>query len=154
MEIAVQKLGGFRQLLQIFDGGPLQLTSEELEQGWEQRGDIAVSPIVNEPSILPHEGYDEWYAFERDIPEFGDVELFVNYGGFSPVTLAERQVGMKWDLTWEPPRPDPFEDALLERFWTTICRLDPSVYIAEGDLLTVVTKSEPERDRVRGRLRF
>jgi hypothetical protein len=144
---------GRRVAITSFDSGPLlPLTEAELRAGWEQAGEIAVSPTVAHASELPSDNYDEWYVFEGKLPEFDDLEVFVNYGGFSPVTLAERRAEMKWDSTWESLRPDPFEDALLERFWATIHRLEPSVYIADGDLLTVVTRSELEWDCVREEL--
>ena len=73
-----------RVAITAFDSGPLQLTSEELEPRleatWQHRGESHRGR-----AIQPHEGYDEWYAFERDIPEFGDVEVFVNYGGYADV---------------------------------------------------------------------
>jgi hypothetical protein len=39
------------------------------------------------------------------------------------------------------------EGALLTKFWATLQRLDPSAYVAGGEFLTLVTKSEADRDR-------
>ena len=109
-----------------FDSGPLALTPEERDSGWQQRGDVAIAPRTLAPSNIPFDdSFDEWYVFDGQVPDFGSFELFVNLSGFSPEASSPQA-----------------------RFWDQLQRLQPSCYVAYGDLLTIVTKSEDERNRV------
>jgi hypothetical protein len=45
------------------DSGPLVSTDEEKAAGWENRGNIAYSPKVQDVGSLPRADYDEWYTF-------------------------------------------------------------------------------------------
>ena len=131
-----------------FDSGPLAPTREERDAGWQQRGDVAIAPPDLEPSKIPFDNFDEWYLFDGQVPEFGGLEVFVNCGAFSPVPPepASRQ-GPTWD---EGARREYVRDleALQARFWSQLQRLQPSCYIGDGDLLTVVAQSEVERNRI------
>jgi hypothetical protein len=134
---------GQRVVVTAFDSGPLQLSSDELQAGWEQRGAIAVSPTIVDASTIPCDNYDEWYVFRSAIPEFESVELFVSYAGFSPTPITETG----WDETWDRGSRSNFE-ALQDRFWSTVIALNCWAYMAAGNVLTLVTKSERDRDRV------
>jgi hypothetical protein len=137
-----QLVVGKRVVVTAFDSGPLQLTSGELQAGWQQVGPIAVSPRIADASALPCDNYDEWYAFEDGVPDFEATEPFVSCLGFSAVPPAESG----WDETWDHVARQQLE-ALQDRFWVTLERLNPAAYFACGELLTLVTKSEPARDR-------
>ena len=118
-----------------FDSGPLTLRSEDLDAGWEQRGDVAIAPRSIAASSIPFDNsWDEWYVFDRQVPDFGSFERFVSFVGFSP---APPEAASRRDL-----------DVLQARFWDQLQRLQPSCYVADGDLLTIVTKTEDERNRV------
>jgi hypothetical protein len=122
------------------DSGPLILETEDLLDGWQSRNDIAYSPKVQSVEKLQHgqcAGFDEWYVFE-DPPELGRVieenifetelgpgklAVFVNYGGF-----GFHYPGIR-DLT--------------DLFWKQLEWIRPELYVADGDLLSFVS-----RDRV------
>jgi hypothetical protein len=108
---------------------------------------VAVSPTVVDASALPCDNHDEWYVFPDHVPECGSPELFVSYGGFSPEPIAEAD----WDETWDPRARREIE-ALQDRFWAALHRFNPWLYVADGDLLTLVTKSEADRNRASERL--
>ena len=137
-----QLVVGKRVVVTAFDSGPLQLSPDEQQDGWLQRGAVAVSPRIADASALPCDNYDEWYAFEDAVPDFEATEPFVGYLGFSPVPPAE----MGWDETWDHVARRQIE-ALQDRFWATLERLNPASYLACGEILTLVTKSETARDR-------
>jgi hypothetical protein len=119
------------------DSGPLELRAAEKSAGWETRGGVAYSPRVDAIEMLPvHNGWDEWYIFrdpfdqgairQANIFEHpvtpGNVEVFVNFGGFS-LGAAEAE-----DLT--------------SRFWQQLEWILPDAYIAESDhgCLTFATR--------------
>jgi hypothetical protein len=107
------------------DSGPLGLTADDIALGWRQSGALAVSPKSPAPRSLPKGEWDEWYIFE-ELPPARSPEVFVNYGGFSLC-------------------PDPgneWEQARVERFWGQLAEWWPESYLAEGDNLICVTRSE------------
>ena len=131
-----------------FDSGPLAASPKERDAGWEQRGDIAIAPRDLDASNIPFDNYDEWYLFGAHVAEFGSFEVFVNFGGFSPVPP---EAPSPPDPTWdEDAAREHVRDveALHARFWDQLQRLQPACYVADGDLLTVVTQSEVERNRM------
>ena len=120
-----------------FDSGPLIPNARESEAGWRTRGGLMVNAMVADPSSIPYEQYDEWLIFPKPGQALEDVEVFVNYGGF---TLAGPRVDRAdWDPTWDRTvDPDP-DRPVRERFWTQLKRLRPETYIAEGDNFVFVT---------------
>jgi hypothetical protein len=130
------------------DGGALRLSEAEKNAGWstseegriyrsgfptgtrEYRDDwmIAYSPLVESIHGLPNEtrleccGLHEWFVFEQEIP-VGEIESFVNWMGVRMY--------------------DPASKFLSDRFWDQIPRLAPESYIAEGSVLTFVTRNAP-----------
>jgi hypothetical protein len=127
------------------DGSSLQLTDEELTDGWwttdvakvfqgtswgppEYRDDwkVAYSPRLTSSHGLPNEtrercgGYDEWYVFEREVAA-GEIEAFVNWVGFRLY--------------------DPEFQWCADRFWQQMDRLAPESYIGDADVLTFVTRN-------------
>lgn len=140
---------GKRVAVTAIDGGPLRLSPEELLHGWEQRDQVAVSPRMAHPSSVPAAGHgDEWYVFVDVVPEFANIDVFVNYGRFSPLPVDVTG----WDDTWDWTTRRQME-ARQDQFWAQLRALEPWAYIAGGDLLTLVTKSEDDRDRAAEHLR-
>lgn len=127
------------------DSGPLRLTEEERRQGWwtseagrffqgtswnppvfRDEWKVAYSPRIASIHGLPNEtheeccaGFDEWYVFDGPV-EAGDIESFVNWGGFRLY--------------------DPEFEWCTERFWSQMERTQPESYIAEGTVFMVVTR--------------
>jgi hypothetical protein len=135
-----------------FDAGPLALTPEERAAGWTVQGDVAVAPRDLDPSKIPFDNYDEWYLFDRPVPEFGVFEVFVKWGMFSLVPPEPASVkDPTWDLAAARAHVRDVE-AFQTLFWDQLQRLRPSCYIGDGDLLTIVTQSEAERNRIGDRL--
>ena len=122
-----------------FDSGPLKLTREELELGWNQESSVSLSPRLHNELAIPHDQYDEYYL-SRDKLEFpSNLEVFVNYGAF---TLAHPdELTKNDDPTWERKRFDflyPFQD----RFWQQLNIIEPESYVAIGDHDIFVSKNE------------
>jgi hypothetical protein len=133
---------GKRVAVTAVDGGPLRLCEELLQDAWEQQGAVAVSPLIVDPSSIPTAQHgDEWYVLSDAIPGFGSFEVFVNFGSFSPVPVAE----LGWDDTWDYAGRRQIETR-QDQFWEQVTRLQPCAYIGGGDLLTFVTKSQRDRD--------
>ena len=131
-----------------FDSGPLAPARDERDAGWEQRGEVAITPRNLDPSEIPFDNFDEWYLFGGHVPDFGTFEVFVNWGGFSPTPPeAPSLQDPTWDQATARERVRDVE-ALQARFWDQLQRLQPSCYVADGDLLTVVTQSEAERNQI------
>lgn len=104
-----------------FDSGSLSLSSEEIEQGWHTKDSLTFSPQIKTVESISGYGYDEWYVFNSP-KTMGDIEVFVNYLGFSlhQSMFAEIQ----------------------KAFWKQIELLQPESFLAEGDNLICVTKAE------------
>jgi len=129
---------GLRLCVSSCDSRPLRLGQEELARGWTTRGEVAVSPPLEEALPIPQGGYDEWYLV-RD-PSFADqrVEVFVNYEGFTLLAPAATPG------TGDPPPGGGDTDrlaALRERFWSQLERLKPETYVALGDHDVVVARN-------------
>lgn len=128
------------------DGGTLRLREQEKSEGWwmaeagkifqgtswsppEYQDDwrVAYSPRITSVHGLPNEthdeccaGHDEWYVFEQQVLA-GEIEAFVNWAGFRLY-----DPGFQW---------------CTDRFWNQMRRTQPESYIADGTVLTVVTRS-------------
>jgi acetyl esterase/lipase len=134
-------LGSHRRLrlcITSFDSGPLRLADEEVAQGWTTQGDVAISPPVSEGLAVPHDQYDEWYLLDRPTIDTGDIEVFVNYGGFTLVPPAETY--QTFDPTGEKARLD-WLAPIQERFWRQLDRLKPETFVAMGDNDIVVSRN-------------
>lgn len=131
-----------------FDSGPLTLTPEDLDSGWEPRDDLAIAPQGLDPSQIPFDNFDEWYVFDGQVPDFGSFERFVSFVGFSlvPPEAASLQEATPDDAAAREHVRNV--EILQARFWDQLQRLQPTCYVADGNLLTIVTKSEGERNRV------
>jgi hypothetical protein len=138
-------LGKYLAVTRI-DGYTLRLTDQEMRDGWWTANEakvfestsweppryqddwkVAYSPRVTSIHSLPNEtheecdhGYHEWYVFEQSVAP-GEMEAFVNWVGF---------------LLY-----DPESKWCVDRFWEQMARLVPESYIAEGAVLTFVTRN-------------
>lgn len=119
-----------------FDSSPLVLNDEEKAAGWQNRSNIAYSPIVQNVSSVPRAEYDEWYIFDAPADlgvshlsenvfevaqEQGHVSVFVNYG--FALHPTERT-------------------GLADLFWPQMERIRPESYLADNDYLTFVTANK------------
>lgn len=119
------------------DSGPLILTEEEKQSGWQSKNEIANSPQILSAEELRHGecgGFDEWYTFKSPVnlgqishcdvfdspTTSGQISSFVNYCGFA---LHRPEVG-----------------ALVSLFWDQLDLIQPESYLADGDVcLTFVS---------------
>jgi hypothetical protein len=132
------------------DSGPLVLTPDEEAAGWRRVGEVAYSPQIGRPTSLPRpDGYDEWYVFAEPPAILYEPEVFVSFGGF---TLRDpvRQLS-NLDPTWDRRAAQAgveSEQDLQERFWATIERVRPSLYLAEGDNLICVSRDPRDFEEI------
>jgi hypothetical protein len=132
----VAVLGKYLAVTSI-DSGSLAPDEALKSAGWESRNRIAYSPNIRSIETLPRAGYDEWYVFEnpRDLgkvsdenpfeipPKPGQVQVFVNYGGFALNNAAL--------------------EALTNLFWKQLDWIYPESYLADGsDYLTFVSRNK------------
>lgn len=121
-----------------FDSGPLELSETEMKSGWTRQGEVAISPRVEDATLVPRGGYDEWYVFSTQPPAL-DIEIFVNYGGFTLGCVTPSQSDPTWDRRLESQQVEARE-AQQVRFWSQLQTIMPDVYLAEGDNLIVVAR--------------
>ena len=122
-----------------FDSGPLDLNDDEISTGWQTRNDIAYSPKIQSIDKLARGkcgGFDEWYVFETptDLGQVmsgnifeaplqpGRVAVFVNYGSFGS--------------------HDSIIQALTDLFWRQLEWIHPESFIADGNLLSFVSRDK------------
>jgi hypothetical protein len=123
-----------------FDSGSLILTDEEKRAGWENRNEIAYSPLIESIQGLPESkcaGFDEWYIFESssDLGQLSDANVF-------EAPLAPGQVFTFVNfLGFALHNPEVKE--LVGLFWRQIDWIQPESYIADGEaFLTVVSRDK------------
>ena len=126
------------------DSGPMALTSEEERAGWQSRNEIAYSPKIQSVRDCRTErlpggecgGFNEWYVFDSrfDLGQLwhgnvfeapmtpGHVSTFVNFSSF---------------VLHNPEMSD-----LVSLFWKQLDWIQPESYIADGVLLTFVSRDE------------
>jgi hypothetical protein len=125
-----------------FDSGPLKPSNEERATGWVTEADVLYSPRLTSCESLPHDGYDEWYLFDGPV-RFEPEDVFVNYGGFSledPRSGLE-QIGETADLVGRDHLVSIWQKR-DDLFWRQLERLQPVLYVAEGDLLVIACTQE------------
>jgi hypothetical protein len=127
-----------RLWIATFDSGTITPSVKELAIGWSSIDGAMVSPPLRPGLDIPSDQFDEWYIFYADRLVLGELERFVNYGGFN---LADpRRMAKSFDPTWEPSGLD-WLCALQDRFWLQLDRLAPVSYVASGDNDVVVTRN-------------
>ncbi len=129
---------GFRLAIASFDSGPISPNADDLEQGWTCQNGVMLSPPLSEALKIPCDQYDEWYLAKDLSIAASDLEIFVNYGGFSLVPPVESY--RDFDPTWEPGTFD-FLIPIQARFWQQMLELNPETYVAMGDNDVVVSKN-------------
>ena len=122
-----------------FDSGPLKPTQEEERLGWKYKNEIMYSPPLKKDLDIPNEQYDEWYIGSNLVFPSGELEIFVNYGGFSLVPPEESYT--EYDPSWEKGVLD-FLKPIQSRFWAQIEKISPDTFIAIGDNDVVVSKNK------------
>ncbi len=140
-------LGNF-VIVTCLDSGALQLTPQQVSEGWRQEGRLAISPKIKDASELDFNWFDEWYIFD-ELARPTNVEVFVNYGTFSlgdpRPTIATMYIG-----TDKEKVAQMVEGALelQQKFWAQIERIKPKSFIANGNSFTFVTKDSDLFDKV------
>lgn len=122
------------------DSGALQLTTQQVSNGWTQAGKLTMSPRITDAKEIPFEWFDEWYIFDKPtVPT--DVEVFVNYGTFS---LGDpRPAVSTMYIGTDTERVAQLVEGALElqqKFWMQIERIKPKSYMANGNSFTFVTQ--------------
>jgi hypothetical protein len=119
------------------DSSPLIPTDEEREVGWESRGGIAYSPRITGVEVLPREGWDEWWVFEKQIDDLGQLVSVTECNIFaSPVSRGAVHALVNYNLGLHLPEMQP----LIDIFWRQFDWIRPQSYLAENDsYLTVVS---------------
>jgi len=127
---------GLRACVTSFDSGPLILSQDEVANGWSTHGGLTISPPLKVGFSIPHDQYDEWLLVNHADFEKAEIEVFVNYGGFTLVPPDEISDPTydKNMLQWLPP--------LQERFWLQMKRVRPESYAALGDNDIVASRNE------------
>jgi hypothetical protein len=133
---------GLRVGITSFDSGPLVPEPVEVELGWTVQGRVMVSPPLTEDLFIPHDNHDEWYLVERACFDQHAMEIFVNSCGFTLASPSELEAPA--DREWLD-----FLQALQQRFWEQIQRLQPMTYVAMGENDIVVSRRRDFVDRVR-----
>ena len=118
------------------DSGVFVPTEQETMAGWQNRGNIAYSPKIQQAADLPREGWDEWYIFDEpadlgksylrenvfEVPRGpGHLNVFVNY------CFAFHQPNM---------------DSLVKLFWQQMEWVRPESYVADSDYLNFATMNK------------
>lgn len=99
-----------------FDSGELILSSDDEKLGWKSVNGIAYSPILHNLEIIPYFEFDEWYFF-NSYKQIEVTDHFVNYEYF-----------------------DLANENMNKAFWVELENISPYAYIADGTILTCVTK--------------
>ena len=141
---------GLRLCITSFDSGTIRPNRNERDSGWTVQNNAMVSPPIADTTEIPHDHYDEWYITES--PEFSEIEIevFVNYCGF---TLVPRSQLTKSEIDETQNRLDKNE-GLRERFWTQLRTIRPTTFIACGDNNVIATKIREYRDFALDQLRY
>jgi hypothetical protein len=119
-----------------FDSGFLSLSDVERSAGWESRGHIAYSPVIQSVEALPRRGgWDEWYVFGESI----DLGRVCDGNVFAAPVLLPGQVWafVNYDLALHRSEHEPIADLL----WRQLEWMNPESYIADGgDFLNFVSR--------------
>jgi hypothetical protein len=148
-EIVVQCHPTLRLCITAFDSGPITPSADELALGWTTHGKGMVSPPLGDCLHIPHDGYDEWYLLEEPPASDWEPDIFVNYGGFTLVSMEE--ILKSYDPTWDRHGLD-WLVPIQERFWEQMERINPVSYVAMGDNDVVVSQRRELIERLRAKV--
>jgi hypothetical protein len=65
LEHGPQAVLGRYLVITSFDSGPLALNETERGMGWQVDGQLTYTNKLTSIETLPHDSFDEWYAFNR-----------------------------------------------------------------------------------------
>ena|SRR5947209_7971538 len=116
-----------------FDSGPLVLTNEETATGWQNRGDVAYSPKIEDIGTVPRDLYDEWYIFENPV-DLGISHIQDNIFQ-APQERGHVIVFVNHNFALHPPE----RAGLSDLFWSQMARIHAESYVADNDYLTFAT---------------
>lgn len=118
-----------------FDSDSFLPTKTELKRGWVYENEIAyfdyMTPIeLNQNAIF--DIYDQWLIFDKK-QRFKEMDIFVNYVGFSIDTDEKRNKYQKLDTN---------------KFWSQIHSIKPQKFILNGEKLIFGTNNKSEFEKV------
>lgn len=126
--------------ISAYEGEPLHLTSDEIKTGWQQHSHVCLSPIIQRPSEIPQNQFDEWYTFSS-LKIFSISESFVNYGGFSLAPSNNDNPFLPESVRYQNAKENSIMNQRQRRFWNQIELCQPETYLAESDKLIIVCKN-------------
>lgn len=126
------------------DSGPFVPTDEERAGRWENRGQIAYSPRVENVERLPRADFDEWYIFN------GPADLGIGHLGQNVFEVPQEpgHVSVLVNYFFALHRPEM--KALAALFWNQIEWIRPESYMGDGDYLNFVSMNKTLFASVRG----
>ena len=142
LRLCPQAVVGKHVAISAFDSGPLRVSPEELASGWIQLAQLAISPRVTDPAILPWDNCDEWFVLDRP-REFAVTERFASYFEFTlrdPSFLAEG-ADPSWDRKVIEMRQEQLT-ALQEAFWRCLEGSGATSYFGDGDARFIAVTSD------------
>jgi len=125
--------------ISAYEGAQLTLTGDEMKMGWQQYSRISLSPIIQRPSEIPQNQFDEWYTF-TGLKPLDITEVFINYGGFTLAQSASDNPFLPESVKKKNVKEHSIMNQRQKRFWQQIEENKPDSFLAESDKLIVVSK--------------
>lgn len=122
-----------------FDSGPLVPSEEEEKVGWTAKDKVMYSPPLKVGLEIPNSEYDEWYIGPELALPCSDLEIFVNYFGFSLVPPEEL---FKEDQASQENESLEVLTSIQSRFWAQIQKVNPETFVAYGGNDIVVSRNK------------
>lgn len=134
--------------ISAYEGEPLHLTSDEIKTGWQQHSHVCLSPIIQRPSEIPQNQFDEWYTF-NSLKLFSISEIFVNYGGFTLAPSTNDNPFLPESVRTQNLKENSIMNQRQRRFWNQMELCQPESYLAENEKLIVVSKNQYVIERLK-----
>ncbi len=142
------------------DAGEPGLTEGQQAAGWRKVSGLLRSPRLSSAKELSYQrdgfdapGYDEWYLFEADDTEMGEViegNPFLEENAPGPGRLMEFVSSVGFTLAGSSPSWEFHR----RTFWDQLNRLHPVSFVCDGsECLTFVTREADLFERVREGMR-
>ncbi len=136
------------------DSGPYFASSQEVAVGWKQFGEVAISPRLTSPSVLPIAGFDEWYVL-RSPRRFVVQDRPLSNSAFTlrdpAEAAAENMAGLDQSAIEDQFQ---FLSKLQAAFWSSLCDTSAVSFLGCGFRLIVATERSDLFDRVVARLPY
>ena len=118
-----------------FDSDSFIPTDEEIKRGWVYKNEIAYFNNLNTEELKGpiYGGYDQWLIFDHPI-EVNNIDIFVNYSGFSLETISTDR--------------GQLQIAVTNRFWKMIEQTKPSYFLLCGDNFIYGSLVKMEIDKI------